>query len=221
MILNFKSIQLHNFMSFEDATILLNDVGFCSVVGNNKNTSDNAVSNGSGKSAIWEALNWSLTGTTLRGAKDVVRHNCTDGTFVKLCFQVDKDDYEIIRTKNHSKYKTNLFIYKNSEDISGKGIRDTEQLLSQYLPDLSLGLINSVILLGQGLPYRFSNNTPSGRKEVLEKLSKSDFMIDDLKDRIQKRSDIIANQLASANNSSLKLSTEIDLLTDQKNNVQQ
>ena len=88
--------------------------------------------------------------------------------------------------------------------MSGDGVRKSEALLAQYIPDLTSSLIGSVIILGQGLPHRFTNNTPSGRKEVLEKLSKSDFMIEDIKSRISKRS----NELAE-----VKRTLEDDLLT--------
>lgn len=181
-------------MSFENAEIKLNDMGFVKIIGINKNIVDNSKSNGSGKSAIWEALNWVFTGETLRGSKDIVRNSCEDGTFVKINFKCDNDCYEIIRSKNHSKLKTNLFIKKNDEDVSGKGIRDTEVILKTILPDLNSELINSIIILGQGLPMRFTNNTPSGRKDVLEKLSKSDFMIEDLKTRVNSRQTFLNDQ---------------------------
>lgn len=80
-----------------------------------------------------------------------------------------------------------LKIEINGEDKSGKGIRESELALSELLPDLTTNLIASIIILGQGLPCKFSNNSPSGRKEVLEKLSKSDFMIEDLKQRLNLR----------------------------------
>jgi len=187
MNLKFVSVELFNFMSFENAFVDLSENGFVKVCGENNNIVDNATSNGSGKSAIWEAINWCLTGNTIRGSKDVARQDCEDGCLVNLIFKVDSDTYEITRTKNHIKYKTNLFIKKNGEDVSGKGIRDTEKLLVQYLPDLDSNLVNSTIILGQGLPMRFTNNTPSGRKDLLEVLSKSDFMISDLKDRVSER----------------------------------
>lgn len=206
MIVKFKSLKLYNFMSFESADVELSNKGFVQVVGINNSKSDNSKSNGSGKSAIFEGINWCLTGETLRGSKDVVRNGCEDGTFVALCFDVDNCQYKVTRTKNHKKYKTNLFIEKNGEDISGKGIRDTEVILNNVLPELSAQLINSIIILGQGLPMRFTNNTPSGRKEVLEKLSKSDFMIQDLKDRILERK----NELYVKKTSILEKLTEIE-----------
>ena len=187
MKLKFKSVQLYNFMSFQDATIDLDELGFTSIKGKNNFIVDNSDSNGSGKSAIWEAVVWALTGETIRGFSDICRHDADDGCYVVLEFGIDNDSYKLIRSKNHSTYKTDLKIYINNEDKSGKGIRDSEKLLEQYLPDLTGTLLGSVIVLGQGLPQRFSKNTPSGRKKVLEDLSKSNFMIEDLKVKVARR----------------------------------
>lgn len=213
MNIKFSSVELYNFMSFESASVELSENGFVRVCGENSNVNDNATSNGSGKSAIWEAINWCLTGETLRGSKDVVRHDSEDGCFVLLKFQANGDDYEILRSKNHSTYKTNLFIKKNGEDASGKGIRDTEKLLAQYLPDLDANLINSTIILGQGLPMRFTNNTPSGRKDLLEVLSKSDFMIIDLKNRVASRKNELNTESAKLTNDIVRCNTELAIYT--------
>ena len=183
MDIKFKELHIKNFMSIGDAHINLSDCGFTLIEGINNNDSDNARSNGAGKSSIFEALVWALTGNTMRGNKDVVNYNGDDGAIVKVLFTVDKDTFLITRTKEHSKYKTNLLIEINGIDKSGKGIRDSEKLLAEYLPDLTSSLIGSVIVLGQGLPQKFSSNSPSGRKEVLERLFKSDYMIQDLKNR--------------------------------------
>lgn len=213
MKLIFKSIHIENFLSFRDADIDLSRPGYTSVIGVNNNAVDGAASNGAGKTAIFEAINWCLCGETIRGTKDVKNFYTDDGALVELSFSADNDNYKLIRSKEHSKYKTTLKIYINDEDKSGKGIRDSEKLLEQYLPDINSSLIGSVIILGQGLPQRFTNNTPSGRKEVLETLSKSDFMIKDLKDRIIKRKDILANKLRSLEDISLQLKTQETLFS--------
>ena len=188
MIIKFKTLQIHNFLSLGDVNINLSDNGFTLVNGINNNQTDLAKSNGSGKSALWDAIVWVLTGETVRGiSKNISNIYTDDGCYVKINFIIDDVDYEIIRSKDNSIYGTNLKIYINNEDKSGKGIRDSEKLLSEYLPEVTNELLGSVVILGQGLPQRFTNNTPSGRKEVLEKLSKSDFMIEDIKTRISER----------------------------------
>lgn len=217
MNIKFKRLQVHNFLSFGDADIGLNPSGYTIVRGINHVVDDMASSNGSGKSSIWEAISYALTGETIRGTKDVVNINAEGGCYVKLTFDIDNTEYEILRSKEHKEYKTNLKVYVNGEDKSGKGIRDTEKLLKEYLPDLTSSLIGSVIILGQGLPQRFSNNTPSGRKEVLEKLSKSDFMIADLKDRISAYKKSLSDDLRVSEDNILKLTTEQTTLENQIN----
>ena len=187
MILTFKNIHIENFLSFGTADLLLDRGNYVLVKGENENPVDNAESNGSGKSAIFDAIVWALTGTTTRECKNVSNINSDNGAKVTLCFNVDDFEYEVTRTKDYKPLGSTLKIIRNGEDVSGKGIRDSEKLLSEYLPDLTSSFLGSVIILGQGLPQRFSNNTPSGRKDVLEKLSKSDFMIDDLKQKVSDR----------------------------------
>jgi len=195
MLIKFKKIILNNFLSFGYSELDLTDGGYTLVSGINNNKDDLAKSNGSGKSSIWEAISWSLTGKTIRECKDIVNIYANDGAYVELDFSIDSDDYKVVRSKDHSKYKTNLKIFINGEDKSGKGIKDSEKLLVEYIPDLTSTLLGSVIILGQGLPQRFSNNTPSGRKDVLETLSKSDFMINDIKDKLTNRKNALSIEL--------------------------
>lgn len=201
----FKHISIHNFMSYKDAELDLNRFGNVLVGGINNNPEDNAKSNGCGKSSLFSALSWCLTGETISGAKDVSNIYLTGKTEVSVSFTFDNDEYKITRTKNPS----NLFVYINGENKSGKGIRDTSELLHNYISQLSSSLINSVIILGQGLPQKFSNNTPVGRKEVLEKLSNSDFMILDLKDRLNARQVDLNKVKRELDDSNLKIKTEL------------
>ena len=211
MKINFKSILIENFMSIGNAQIQLNDQGYMLVSGINNNPTDTARSNGSGKSSIFEAIVWCLTGETMRGNKDIVNRYGDDGALVDMQFVINDNTYKLIRTKDHSQHKTNLKIYIDGEDKSGKGIRDSEKLLKDYLPDLTPSLIGSVIVLGQGLPSRFTNNSPSGRKEVLEKLCKSDFMIEDLKDRISSRKSSLQSILRATEDNLLTLKTKLSM----------
>ena len=105
-----------------------------------------------------------------------------------------------------------LIIKKNGKDISGKSYRDSEKLLAQYLPDLTASLLGSVIILGQGLPQKFTNNSPSARKEILEKLSKSDFMIEDLKKKVAERKAFHQSEIRRFEDEILKLETEVKFM---------
>lgn len=215
MNIKFKKLKLHNFLSFGDAELSLSESGYTLVSGKNNCKDDLAKSNGSGKSSIWESIVWCLTGETIRGTKDIVNRFTTGGAFVELNFNIDEDDYKIIRYKEYAKIGTNLKIFINDVDKSGKGIRDSEKLLTEYLPDLTSSLIGSVIILGQGLPQRFTNNTPSGRKEVLEKLSKSDFMIEDIKNKLSDRKNYLNNELRKSEDKILSLESKKSVIQSQ------
>ena len=213
----FKQVQLKNFMSYETACVDLNKPGYILVNGDNNNPDDSAKSNGCGKSTLFNAISWALTGQTTSGAKDVSNIYLSGQTTATVEFECNGKNYVITRMKNPAKLK----IYINGEDKSGKGIRDSEKLLNEYLPEITDSLINSVIILGQGLPQRFTNNTPSGRKEVLENLSKSDFMIDDLKQRISNRKEILSNQLREQEDELLKKTNEVEIYTQYKSQAEQ
>lgn len=190
----FKNIKIRNFMSYEMAEVNLNTPGYILVSGENQNPDDSASSNGCGKSTLFNAISWALTGQTTSGIKEVANIYTSGVTEATVEFSCLGKEYVISRTKNPS----NLKIFIDGEDKSGKGIRDSEKLLKEYLPEMTNSLINSVIILGQGLPQRFTNNTPAGRKEVLENLSKSDFMIEDIKQRLSDRREEL-NKMLSEN----------------------
>lgn len=215
MHIEFQKVILHNFISFGHSELTFGDDGFIKVSGINENIDDLATSNGSGKSSLWEAIVWALTGDTIRGTKQVSNIYGDDGTYVELEFNIDSVNYIITRSKDHKVYKTGLKIIVDGKDCSGKGIRDSEKLLAQYLPDITASLLGSVIILGQGLPQKFTNNSPSGRKEVLERLSKSDFMIEDLKTRVARRKDELSKLIRSHKDAIIAAESKIGILQGQ------
>ena len=101
MHINFRKLTLHNFLSFGHSTLEFEDDGFIRVTGINENPDDLAVSNGSGKSSLWEAIVWALTGDTIRGTKQVANIYGEDGTYVELEFDVDSIQYNVLRSKDH------------------------------------------------------------------------------------------------------------------------
>ena len=185
-MIQFKKVILHNFGSYGHAELELQNRGFCLVSGQNLYAKDNALSNGSGKSFLWSAICYALTGETISGIKSNLKNINTEDSdcYVQLDFLYNKDLFSLLRTASP---KTDLKIFKNDIDLSGKGIRESEKRLQELLPELTKDLIASTIIIGQGMPNKFSSFSPSGRKELLEKLTKSDFMIEDLKIRIQAR----------------------------------
>lgn len=196
MVLKFIKVHAHNFACYEDVELTLTDMGYTVVSGKNNNSSDNAVSNGSGKSSIFNAICFAITGETTQGLSNNIENiyaNPND-CWVELHFFADDDEFVIRRIKTP---KSDLKIYINGEDRSGKGIRDSQQLLDSYLPDVTSQLLGSIIILGQGLPYRFTYKDPGARKQLLERLTKSDYMVQSVKEKLEARKDELKLQLRS------------------------
>lgn len=194
-MLDFGKIKLKNFRSYKEAELNLRDRGFCLISAENHCKTDNAGSNGSGKSSIVEAICFALTGeTTNEVSKGLVNNQASkdEDAYVELELNKDRDNYIIKRILAP---KSDMRITKNGQDISGKGIRESQAILEKELPDVDHDLIASTIVLGQSMPYKFSSFAPSGRKELLEKLTKSDFMIEDMKKRVAERLDELNKKL--------------------------
>ena len=209
-MIQFKKITVHNFGSYTHAALDLQNKGFCLVSGQNNYAPDNALSNGVGKSLCFSAICYALTGETVSGIKSGLRNINIDENdcWVELEFSYNKDSYVITRTLAP---KTDMKIIKNDIDISGKGVRESEKKLAEVLPEITKDLITSTIIMGQGNVNRFSSFSPSGRKELLEKLTKSDFMIEDLKNRICGRQTELSTKIREYEDSLIANNTQLNI----------
>ena len=186
-MLTFKKVILHNFGSYNHAELNLDARGICLVSGINNCQTDNALSNGSGKSQLWNAICFALTGQTASGIKSNLKNiyaGAKDESYVQLYFFEQNNSYIITR---YLSPKSDLKIIRNDIDVSGKGIKESSKKLDELLPDLTIDLISSIIIIGQGMPNAFSKHTPSGRKEILEKLTKSYVLFDNIKQCVSDR----------------------------------
>ena len=98
--IDFEKVIIHNFGSYGHTELDLKSKGFCLVSGKNNFKKDNALSNGSGKSFIWEAIIWALTGETSRGITSGLKNvNIEDNNdmYVEVYFKVNNDEYVVRR----------------------------------------------------------------------------------------------------------------------------
>lgn len=176
----FESIKINNFLSLgENIDIDLNDKGFVLVKGINQE-SNKSKSNGAGKSSIFDAIFWTITGETLRGTSDVVNEKSNCGCYCSLKFSVDSDSYEIVRYKSHPDYGNTTYFYVNDLIVSDQ-TKKSQEMINKTIPVMSSEILGSIVLLGQGLPYKFSSLSPIRRKDLLETLSGSSSQIEKLK----------------------------------------
>lgn len=204
-MIEFKKISLKNFMSIGEAEVNLDTDGFTLVSGVNNRVEDSTQSNGSGKSTLSEGVIWALTGETIRGHKEVLNKYSEGDCEVAVSFNFKGHPWVIKRGIFRPKEKF-LEIYKDGELVPSKGYRDSQEVFEKELPEITYKFMNSVVVLGQGLPSRFTNNTPSGRKAVLEELTNADFMINQVKEAIKRRQDELNEKLRKSQD--LKLSKE-------------
>lgn len=223
MNVTFKTITINNFLSLgEGVHVNLNDQGFVLVKGVNKE-SDKTQSNGSGKSSIFDAIFWTITGETLRGASEVVNDKSKSGCSCELEFDVDKSSYKIVRYKSHPDYGNSCYFYEDDVLLTDQS-KKSQEMISKVIPTMSSEVLGSIALLGQGLPYRFSAMSPSRRKDLLDTMSGSSSKIDKLKYQLDTEESKYISQYNDLNTSLVKYDAEIsshekliETLTGQKN----
>lgn len=218
----FKTIEISNFLSLgKGISIDLSERGFTLVSGHNVETKI-PQSNGSGKSSIFDAIFWTITGETLRGTTDVVNENSSGGCRCTLTLDVDGTVYKIMRSKSDSEYGNSCYFYENDELLSDQ-IRKSQEMISKTIPTTSSDILGSIILLGQGLPYRFSALSPSKRKDLLELMSGSSSQVDKLKYQLDieeseysGRSRTLSNQIIACRSEISGLERSREVLESQK-----
>ena len=218
MNIRFKRIIMNNFLCFQHEELELENLGYVVVSGINNYKIDNAKSNGSGKSSVFNAISYALTGETLQGLSNNIEnvYGNKDDCWVQLILDVDGQEFSIKRIKTP---KQDLKIFLDGKDISGKGIRESNLVLKNYLPDLNSTLLGSIIMLGQGLPCKFTDGHPGKRKEKLEKLTKSDYMIQLIRDKLDKRGSILRTTLREHEDLVVANRSEINVYRKQLNDI--
>jgi len=171
-----SSMTVENFLSFGKAEFNFEDAGLVLVEGENQDD-ESAKSNGSGKSAMIDALVWCLFGTTLRGYEnDEVIHRKVGKDCLVTVFLHDpklKGDniYCISRARKHSALKNTLRILRMNEgmDLSKPSNSETQEVIEKLLGCSRRTFLSSVVF-GQDRAYRFSSLTDKEQKGILDEV---------------------------------------------------
>lgn len=175
--MKFIKLKASNFKSFKQADIDLDGNGFVKIDGVN-NTDSFSTSVGSGKSTIADMLSYALTGETVKGNSSMsdIKNMYSNGTCrVEVEFEHNDKIYVIVRGENE------LTITEDGVNISKHLKRETQELISQKFPFFTPTFIGATVIIGQNMPNAFTNNKPSARKQILEELTNSSFMIEEIK----------------------------------------
>ena len=176
MRIDFKRIELHNFMSFAEESF-----DFTACKGMNlvqgKNNDIPGSKNGVGKSQLWFSIAYALFGQTPNEMKNkniVSRLSSKEDMDVVLEFAVDDKCYKIRRgiSKGNSSYLSLLEVDDagNEKDITKSTIAETQKHIEDNLVKLDLMMFFRTVLLTADQTYNFYKMRKADKKEFVEKL---------------------------------------------------
>jgi DNA repair exonuclease SbcCD ATPase subunit len=166
-----KKLTIRNFLGIGEGEITFDQSGVVLIEGLNHD-SPSSISNGAGKSSIFEALFWVLFGKTKRGltGDDVVNNVGGKNCRVELEF----DDYLVVRTrKDHELGAALLFKQRTGDgeakwkDLTLGTVRDTQKLIEDAIKVSEL-TFSKVAYFGQGDIKGFAGLSDSDLKKVFE-----------------------------------------------------
>jgi len=170
----FKRLVGHNFLSFKDFDIELDDQGLVMVEGENLDDSGSS-SNGSGKSAIWEALFWVLYDKTLRGVRKTEvkwrngKASKKTPCRVQLELEIGDISYIVERYRDDPERGTGAGVVVNGETISPRLAGDVQDQIDDLI-GVDADMAQHLWLMTQGLTHRFMGLGDADRKRLVESM---------------------------------------------------
>ena len=149
--------------------------------------------NGSGKSALLDAMTWALWGQARAKSDDDLIHMGQTDMEVEFEFYVGSDKYKVLRKRSKSRTSSvghTLLEFQQAvnggfRSITGNSIRETQRKIIDTLRMDYQTFINSAFLL-QGRSDEFTIKLPSERKKVLSEILGLSFY-DELENRAKER----------------------------------
>jgi len=159
--MKFKSIKIKNFLSYGDNEIEfdLNSKSPVLIVG----------SNGCGKSTALYAIIYAIYGKTNVKIDNIVNRKTKKNCKVELIFTIGKDEYCILRYRQHEQHGNKVYLFKNKKDISFKNVADTEQLIQDTV-QITYDVFRSSIILSPEIYNSFLRAKNSDRLKIVENI---------------------------------------------------
>lgn len=175
MKIEFKTIELFNFMSFDNEVFDFEQCSGMNLVQGKNNDIPNS-KNGVGKSQLYLSLLYALFGqlqTKIKNENLINRYAKTKDMIVSLVLSVDDVLYKIRRSINKGKQSVlELFIYENDDfsDITKSTIAETQEYIEKNIIHCDITIFLRTILLTADQTYNFYMLKKSDKKEFVEKM---------------------------------------------------
>ena len=162
-----QKLTLNNFMSYQKTDPLdFTSFNIACLTGEN----------GVGKSSLLEAISWALWGKSRAGSDDDLINLKTDEMWVEFIFQVEGNNYKVIRKRSRKKRgHSELYLYSYNKKTSGfysiseDKIADTQQKIEKLLK-IPYRIFTNSAYLRQGKADEFTTKTAAERKEILAEI---------------------------------------------------
>ncbi|WP_062120237.1 AAA family ATPase [Aureimonas sp. AU40] len=138
--MKFPEIEISNFLAITEAKLALSDRGLVLIQGENRDDTS-ALSNGAGKSSLFDALCWAIYGVTAREATgdDVINDAASKGTRVAVTLDDDGQLYTIARHRKHKANKNRVTLHLHNADGTLKDLTLGKDALTQVAIDKLIG----------------------------------------------------------------------------------
>jgi len=168
------ALNLRNFLSYSDQHISFKSLeGVVFLIGRVED--DASKSNGSGKSAIFDAISWVLFGSSRTSDDDELIKKGEKQVEVILDFELDEKTYNVSRIKKLGKSQTLAFSCMTAGvSLTGNAVKETQSKIIEVL-GLDNELYENTVFARQGRIDEFPRQTPAKRKQMLQDILKIDM----------------------------------------------
>ena len=170
-------MTVDNFLGIKHGELSFDKPGLVLIEGEN-NDSPSSISNGAGKSSIFEAVLWVFTGKTKRGLTGdsviniLTKRNCQ----VSMTW----DNYTVIRSRKHDENGTGLRLFEHtaglpSIELTRSTNKDTQAILDSLIK-IPPSVLEKIAYFGQEDVKSFASLTDSELKGVFSDMLGMDFL---------------------------------------------
>lgn len=182
-------LKINNFQSYDQAELTFS-FSSALIIGERDNNSE--VSNGSGKTSIFEAIAWCLFGKCKQKTIDAVVRRGQDVGQVDLWFTHDGKDYHVSRKRNVKFARTEVLLFEiingREELFPGDTSKDVEAKIREILKSSYEVFINSSYFMQRSISEILSG-TPASRQKIISSLLNLEFW-----DKCAKRAKDLADE---------------------------